>query len=106
MSEHTNGPWLQGGPTGHAADHVFGPDGQNAVAQVYGIPKHTTVEEASLAGDQWREGLANARLIAAAPELLETLRAIVAECETHSASELARTIAANARFAIAKATGQ
>jgi hypothetical protein len=52
-----------------------------------------------------KQGEANARLIAAAPELLEALKTCLLIVE-HLAAESAPTTIAEARAAIAKATGQ
>jgi hypothetical protein len=58
-------------------------------------------------GPEYHELVANARLIAAAPELLEALHTCVAAIErTHHVDQAGRLAAADvARAAIAKATG-
>ena len=49
---------------------------------------------------------ANARLIAAAPELLETLESVVKVCDDLGRDGVFSHVMAQARAAIAKATGQ
>ena len=68
MTEHTPGPWRVGNrytPTG-----VFTADGE-LVANTHGAQRNFQREE------QIQEQNANARLIAAAPELLEVLQEIL-----------------------------
>lgn len=48
---------------------------QSSVAQVYGIPAHTKLADVE-ADERYAEGLGRARLIAAAPDLLEALIAV------------------------------
>ena len=60
MSEHTNGPWAVRGPTGFRNQMAIDP----CIATVYGDQKTGELK-------------ANARLIAAAPELLEALEALL-----------------------------
>jgi len=87
MSKHTPGPWeITGG-------FVVGP-ACNAIAKIH--------QQASPSVT-----LANARLIVAAPELLEALRMIAAETTVDGTEreELCATIQGLCRAAIAKATG-
>lgn len=65
---HTPGPWTVAEP-GEVDEHYGVLDGFGHTASVYGYP-----EEASAA-------LANARLIAAAPDLLHACQAIANDCE-------------------------
>jgi hypothetical protein len=58
MSKHTPGPWTVGGPTGYFYQLEINP----SIGKVYG------------AGEELK---ANARLIAAAPELLEVLEELM-----------------------------
>jgi hypothetical protein len=62
MSKHTPGPWTVGGPTGYINQLEINP----CIGVVYG------------AGEELR---ANARLIAAAPNLLEALEDLVCLAE-------------------------
>ena len=89
MSAHTKGPWgCKRSETGPWA--IFGADGSWIA---------TTCKK------QWKdEDIANARLIAAAPELLDALVAIVNAWE-HGA-EFGSNEIGNARKAIAKAEGK
>jgi len=57
----------------HNPSMIYDANG-DAVAQVYGVPLHTTLKDAQ-ADPRWAEGLKRARLIAAAPELLAALKA-------------------------------
>lgn len=80
---HTPGPWSIGktsevnaeNPTRYNANSIFDADG-NAVAQVYGIHINRSLEQVEEDGC---EGLPNARLIAAAPDLLAALKLCVAQ---------------------------
>ena len=75
---HTPGPWKVGHDVSginYNANIVYAPTGDpltaNAVAQVYGIAMHRGLHELPPGSEA---GLANARLIAAAPELLDVAR--------------------------------
>jgi hypothetical protein len=101
-AKHTqDGPWLDGGLSGPSPTFYGGSlrlikcDG---VVVAYLPPWHDVPEEAA-------EALANARLIAAAPELLEALTALellFAPCVSDSTQS---DWIDKARAAIAKATG-
>lgn len=72
-TKHTPGPWTIGRPSEygtHNANHIFA--GGDGIANVYGIAMHTTLEEAAKM-PRSAEGLANARLIAKAPDMLDML---------------------------------
>lgn len=115
MSGHTPGPWVARELTNgtHSIDRAEGADRWYGLASVITMVES---EDDDLAGPAPSpEGIANARLIATAPELLIELRQavvqleMVAECLTEGrhdeallyASSLMRT----KRNAIAKATG-
>lgn len=93
MSSHTPGPWAvsltcsRGTPAS-----VIAPKNENGFT-----PWVCHMQAANI-----DTGNANARLIAAAPELLEALSALVINCDAGSATVGALT---DARAAIAKATG-
>lgn len=94
MSKHTPGPWIlrkwKSEVGAHAVDATDPSDGQNfGVCDVWGINNDKVLCDISAA---------NARLIAAAPELLEALREL--------ADGYSMTRAKYAREIIAKATGE
>lgn len=93
MAEHTPGPWKA------EYDLVEGPDGAYVAKAIIGVPRE--------------EYLANARLIAAAPDLLEALENVLDEVrfEGETGVVVVRADKANwalraAVRAIAKARGQ
>lgn len=112
---HTPGPWTHGielhcytdGTTKtYGGDQVYA--GNYAVCQVYNLWTNATVEE--MADEPTLQVcLANARLIAAAPELLEALKRIVdrgleaGDCGDHCSNAC---MYCWARAAIAKAEGR
>ena len=93
-TKHTPGPWELGEPTSQLEFGVYATD------KISGIKYFLANAEGHM---RYKESLANARLIAAAPELLEALQAFVkyADDVNDDSPELDR-----ARSAIAKATGQ
>lgn len=98
MSAHTPGPWRWVGPFLDASDLVsdHGP-----------IIEYQSYEGQSFAGTSDAQDEANARLIAAAPELLEALREVMAEVEDCCAVPADEwDFVAKVRTAIAKATGE
>lgn len=98
MSEakHTPGPWVIDHETRPAeVCCIYGTNHPNSFVYVRGALGYWSADR--------DENMANATLIAAAPELLEALRELLAEAEDGIAtSPLARS---KARAAIAKATG-
>lgn len=101
-AKHTPGPWTVGDKNGYRANSVLA--GDNAVADVYGLPLHQHIGKFTEC-----EGLANARLIAAAPDLLEALTALVTFNDAplnDRRPEGYGALLASARAAIAKATGE
>lgn len=102
-TQHTPGPWVIG-RDGYNPDKIYAD--QDTVAAVFGLPLHSTIGD--VRGDnKWAQGLANARLIAAAPELLEVLILMTEleqkECDFRGVGPSGILLAA--RAAIAKATG-
>lgn len=116
MSGHTPGPWFVGSASEfgvHNPNLIQRQDG-DSIAQVYGMPMHARIDEVER-DPRWAEGLANARLIAAAPDLLAALEASVMDLEfavalAGNVNELrANAISirlASVRAAITKATGE
>ncbi len=105
--KYTPGPWRIGTSGGHNANFIAaGPDNAlecKSICEVYGIPMHTTLDEVlSLTGNRQVTGLANARLISAAPELLEALKALV----TGEGQMLKSSLVDKALAAIAKVEGK
>ncbi len=68
---HTPGPWRVGFANGSNVNTVTHGD-DVAIATVYGVPLHCRIDE--LKDSKWKVGLADARLIAAAPDLLAAIR--------------------------------
>ena len=91
-SKHTPGPWTQG--TSNTGQSCVWLDG------------HTEPEDTMGPDNTWIDCVtgANARLIAAAPELLEALQNIIESVDKGNAAILC-PLAAAARSAITKATG-
>ena len=90
MSKHTQGPWHTAGEQG-----VQIRSAKDQIAKVW-----------TMRGNEWK---ANARLIAAAPELLEALQEVVPLLETVLAitnDPQPGSVGHRARTAIAKATGE
>ena len=100
-AKHTTGPWTVGSSTGHNASHVY--CGDDAICTVYGIFAHQSV--AQVANDpHCIEGMANARLIAAAPDMLAELRDILDWALVEKAALPPQEIE-HIRAVVAKATG-
>lgn len=77
ISEPTPGPWTQHGATkivswGHGAVAIV------AMARIGGTTN--MIREADPTDDAWDEAMANARVIAAAPDLLDALKDILSSC--------------------------
>ena len=95
MSAHTKGPWvISGGGSLHLS--VLSQDDEQTIADVWFIRRDP------------EEGNANARLIAAAPELLEALRLMLARhIDVDGTDGRWETEAKDAAYAaIRKATGE
>lgn len=107
MSKHTPGPWRHGSQTGANANTIYavngkGPHDEPGICSVYGIPLYRRTDEQMR--DIYDEGIANAKLIAAAPELLEALERTLSWLSSYP-GEGALGAYDQARSAIAKATG-
>jgi len=83
MSAHTPGPWRVGMNNGSNANIVTAGD-DVGVATIGGIYMHRRIDEVEHE-PACQAGLANARLIAAAPDLLEALVALRAEVQSMAA---------------------
>jgi hypothetical protein len=73
-TQHTPGQWVVGSKSEYGtynANMIFDSQG-GSVAMVYGLPSNTMLEKMN--GEQYADGKARANLIAAAPDLLETLK--------------------------------
>lgn len=86
-AKHTPGPWHIGMRGGANSNLIYAYNGvdqhhDTPICSVYGMYQHCDVNE-----QKDNEGLANARLIAAAPELLEALKImhqhVLELCLTH-----------------------
>ena len=99
MSKHTPGPWVVSADPLHFYSLTTVIGGKES-SQKNGPPQQMIVQVGGFA--EWKEAEANARLIAAAPELLEALK-LIASAE-NSALDLAYCKGI-ARAAITKATG-
>ena len=98
MSDYTKGPW-------HCKPNANGVYGADGYAVTYPVHQAITVLGSDDQSHQWvnRNAEANARLIAAAPELLEALEDIIEQLDT---CEGGYYVSAAARAAIAKAKGE
>lgn len=104
MNKHTKGPWKWKSDPSMGGFHVYM---DTAIRKRSGYDSHHHLEmDFSIYpedGEQWEEAKANARLIAAAPELLENLIG----CMEALASHVPDCVEVQcARAAIAKATGE
>ena len=106
---HTPGPWFHaretitydGGFTQtFGGDIVFASDRETAICMISGMYINKTLEELKTY-EQCKEGLANARLIAAAPELLAALIIMVKATKD---GDMTSDFIEEAEDAIAKAT--
>lgn len=86
MGEYTKGPWSVGMSNGHNPSTIFA-DGDDAIASVFGVPMHCHIDDIKDIRDA--HPLANARLIAAAPDMLEALKITARTLEGESGPRLA-----------------
>jgi hypothetical protein len=102
-TQQTPGPWEIGMRGGFNANLICDRSGEdmhtdNAICSVFGMYQHQDVED-----QKDSKGLANARLISAAPELLEALKNLL---ESHYNGNIINADCTEAEAAIAKATGE
>ena len=93
---HTPGPWFTHGKLRRCILTTLDPRHSRQVAELSDLPSDEMTDS---------EIEANARLIAAAPELLDALQALVSVCENEGFPYLGN-ILPMARAAIDKATGE
>jgi len=97
MSRHTPGPWKQSSRVQRRDDLV-------TIISTNNVDLVSVHNPSPIPSNQsWYEGHANARLIAAAPYLLDALRGLLFAADDSPAYDAAITAA---RAAIAKAEGQ
>lgn len=117
-AKHTPGPWaVDAEEIEQGADDIFtvaiwapGPDGERPLIATVSafsliseqVGSTEVVTTGAPAVDLLEQAKANARLIAAAPELLEALRKLLAMADSHNIGGASRT---QARAVIQKATG-
>lgn len=101
MPKHTQGPWTVNINTNDSreAETIQGPDNVR-IAATYKVHEHRPNKTAA-----WYEARANAKLIAAAPDLLEVARQVVLAAEQQEGS-IPSDIVSGAYAAILKATGE
>lgn len=104
--KHTPVPWFVGMRGGYNADIVYDRSGKEyyedkSICQLHGLAMHRQLSEMDDS-----EELANARLIAAAPELLEACEAFVEAWEKCLQLEKTDVALRMAKDAIAKAKGE
>jgi hypothetical protein len=106
-TQHTPGQWVVGSKSEYGtynANMIFDSQG-GSVAMVYGLPSNTMLEKMN--GEQYADGKARARLIAAAPDLLKAAKTIMENLDGMAGEVTAgyhESIIAPLRDAIAKAT--
>lgn len=80
MSKHTPGPWFTGGNYGEHGVEIVGDDGNRRVCGIAHVERDLRDPDGRKTGTAPIErGLADARLIAAAPDLLEALVGLFAD---------------------------
>lgn len=105
-TKHTPGPWtVEHGLSSDQAKYTPGIDanGETFTVILYGIKREG--DACGIRGRTDDEQEANARLIAAAPELLAFAQAFLADYQSEDGMQLMKHYAKQAHAAIAKATG-
>lgn len=75
-SQHTSGPWAIGAPYGNVRTEITAHEGTKVLASVWTRNHRLGSDIKRGETEPWPEGGANARLIAAAPEMLAALREV------------------------------
>ena len=103
MSEHTKGPWEVA-----RTDAGIIVRTESAKKTRFGASRYAAIGGFDRSDpEQLAEALANARLIAAAPELLEAIKCLLADMETSAEFSDGKAESMNAAYAaIAKAEGR
>jgi len=104
---HTQGEWTKLGCTVYAGETMIAGtycEGNRSLHPIV-FEKDIVPDSMGTHGDGWDEAGANARLISAAPELLEALQMLMPQ-EPREADSYDRAMWENARAAIAKAIGK
>lgn len=105
MSKHTPGTWSVDGPS--LSFYMLHPDPENGYGITIRHGNSGTIAHLTCVESEKIERTANARLIAAAPEMLEALQAFVGAWPTIKGGTLNGDVVCDlARAAIAKATGE
>jgi hypothetical protein len=111
MTPHTSGPWSDGG-TDNIVTAIVGPGGGKVIARVYTHTRKMVAADGrhKVVLEPDAEGIANARLIAAAPLLLAALERITESLTTYAAAlslgHAFKPVLDQANAAIAAATGE
>jgi hypothetical protein len=104
---HTPGEWTKLGCTVYAGETMIAGtycEGNRTLHPII-FEKDIVPDSMAIHGNGWDEAGANARLISAAPELLEALQMLMPQ-EPREADSYDRAMWENARAAIAKAIGR
>jgi hypothetical protein len=104
---HTQGEWTKLGCMVYAGETMIAGTYCEGNRRLHPVIFENDIVPSSVAihGNGWDEAAANARLISAAPDLLEALQMLMPQ-EPREADSYNRAMWDNARDAIAKATGK
>lgn len=104
MSKHTPGPWIAREPS-DGDEWFFGHRLRNGIYGKQIVVSDSRDNEICVYSGNTDGEIANARLIAAAPDLLEACIEILAEMQVWETDQGTHPAATKARAAIVKATG-
>lgn len=107
MTNHTPGPWKRAGRWGNIHSAISDPTGGQLIASVWTHKQKALGRRAKGPEDyeETPEGMANYRLMLAAPELLEAAQAVMEFYDNGTPLHASSLIIADLREAIAKAKG-